>query len=383
MTTENGSPVPVRCPRAGIGSEFGLSPHLLRAPGPSAHISVRTGRRIWLNSGRAAIKWALQALRQVDPVRATCLLPAYLCSSVVQPFKEAGVNVIFYRVDDRLQVDLDDLHTRIGPDVLAVLVIHYFGFPQSDTVFDVIASTKRQIYVIEDATHAWLSRSTDGRLVGERGTITVYSPRKFFPVPDGGIAIVEENSRALNVDVSPTDWGFALQRTTGLLLRWLFGKTRLALLNRLAFSFLRRAEHKLDTAVWISEASWISRRVLLNLEFDVAAERRRQNYRILSEGVLERRLPVQPLYKDLLAGVTPLGFPLLCKRRDALRQFLIERRVYTSIHWLLPREQGIGNFGHLVTLSEQILTLPVDQRYGRDDMEYILTCLNEWGSMAL
>mgnify|MGYP001064379978 CR=1 FL=1 len=130
-------------------------PALLRFPKASARIPVREGRCIWLNSGRAAILWALRALRPLDSKRPRCLLPGYLCPSVVQPFKEAGFDVVFYRVDNHLQVDLDDLHSGIGSDVLAVVIIHYFGFLQPGAVFDLIESTDPPVYVIEDVTHAW------------------------------------------------------------------------------------------------------------------------------------------------------------------------------------------------------------------------------------
>ena len=366
----------------GIGSEFGLEPALLRSPQPSARMPVRAGRCIWLNSGRAAILWALQALRQFDPTRSTCLLPGYLCPSVVQPFKEAGVNVAYYQVDNRLRVDPDDLCSRIEPDVLAVVIIHYFGFPQPETTFDLIESADPPVYVIEDATHAWLSRSADRGPIGQRGTITVYSPRKFFSVPDGAMAVVGNSNSQLDAEVAPTNWCFASQRTAGLFLRWLFAKTGIEAVNRLAFSLLRRAEHKLDTAVSVSEASWISKRILLNLDFHIAAERRRRNYRLLGEGVQDRRLPMRPLYEKLPIGVTPLGFPIVCEKRNELREFLIERCVYPPIHWLLPWEQGIVRFQHLLDLSQHILTLPVDQRYGPADMTYILDCLDEWASLT-
>lgn len=363
----------------GIGGEFGLSPVLLKPPGIHSRIPVRDGRLVWLNSGRAAIQWAWKALRQRHPDRSTCLLPGYLCPSVLQPFKEAGARIAFYRLDHRLQIDLDDLGSRLGPDVLAVVVIHYFGFPQPESVFDLVASTDPPIYAIEDATHAWLSRTWDGTPVGQRGAVTIYSPRKFFPVPDGGMAVVGDRDIRLNEEMPP-DWHFALQRTTGLFLRWLFARTGIEAVNRAALALLRRAEQKLDTTISLGQASWISKRILPNLDFRRAAECRRRNYRILDAGIRDRQLPVWPLYEELLPGVTPLGLPVICERRDELRRFLIERHVYPPVHWFLPPAQGLAGFPHLVELSHRILTLPVDQRYDPTAMTYILDCLSDWAS---
>jgi len=365
--------------RRGIGGEFDLSPALLKSPGICNRIPVRDGRLVWLNSGRAALQWAWEALRQRHPDRSTCLLPGYLCPSVVQPFKEAGARIAFYRLDHRLQIDLDDLSSRLGPDVLAVVIIHYFGFPQPGPVLDLMESTDPPVYVIEDATHAWLSRAGDGKPPGQRGAITIYSPRKFFPIPDGGMAVVGDRDLRLN-QVAPTDWHFALRRTTGLFLRWLFARTGIEAVNRVALALLHRAEQELDTSISRSQASWLSRRILLNLDIQGAAECRRRNYRILNEEMRSRQLPVWPLYEELPLGVTPLGLPVTCERRDDLRQFLIQRRVYPPVHWFLPPEQGLAGFPHLVELSHRILTLPIDQRYNSTDMTYILDCLNAWAS---
>ena len=319
---------------AGIGSEFGLWPGLLRQPAGSP--PVQQARLVWLQSGRAAIMWALQALRRLDPQRRAILLPAYLCPSVAQPFREAGADIIFYRVSQDLQVDLDDLRARIGPQVLAVVIIHYFGFPQQQGVFDLLSSRDPPIWVIEDMAHAWLSRSADGLPLGRRGTVAVYSPRKFFPVPDGAMAIVVDANMPLDADVMPVDWTYAMRRTAGLLLRWLYAKTRAEPVNRLAFNLLRRSERGLDGSISTNTVSPISRRVLRNLDYNTAIERRRRNYEHLLEGMHRTRSPVQPLYDRLLTGVTPLGFPITCDRRDELRRFLIQRRIYPPIHWPLP-----------------------------------------------
>lgn len=366
----------------GIGSEFGLSPSLLIPHKLSSHGPFRKGHCVWPNSGRAAILWALRALRQLDHRRSTCLLPAYVCPSVVQPFKQAGVSIEFYRVDDHLQVDPDDLLSRVTPDVLAVFIIHYFGFLQPETVFDLLEGASPTVYTIEDVTHSWLSCSADGTPIGQRGTILVCSPRKFFPVPDGAVAITADSSVRLDVSVGATDWAYALRRTAGLLLRWLFAKTGSEVANRLAFSLLGREESKLNSAISMREASFVSKRILLNVDSAAASMCRRRNYRILAEGLRHERTPVQPLVEKLPLGVTPLGFPIICARRNELREFLIERRIYPPIHWALPHEEGITGFKHLTELSEHILTLPIDQRYGPGDMNYILACLAEWNARA-
>jgi dTDP-4-amino-4,6-dideoxygalactose transaminase len=324
--------------------------------------------------------WALQALRRLDAQRKAILLPAYLCPSVAQPLREAGADIIFYSVSQDLQIDLDDLRSRIGPEVLAVLIIHYFGLPQPQGVFDLLSSCDPPIWVIEDMAHAWLSRSADGLPLGRRGTVAVFSPRKFFPVPDGAMAIVVDASTPLDAEVMPVDWTYMLQRTAGLFLRRLYARTGAEPVNRLAFNLLHRAERDLDGSISTSTASWISRRILGNLDYKTAIEQRRRNYQHLLQGMQRMQLLVQPLYDQLPPGVTPLGFPITCDRRDDLRLCLIQRRIYPPIHWPLPQNEAVERFDHLVDLSQRILTLPIDQRYGAEDMEYILDSMTRWKS---
>jgi dTDP-4-amino-4,6-dideoxygalactose transaminase len=362
----------------GIGSEFGLSPRLLETSASDANLPFRHGRTLWLNSGRAGLKWAVRTLRSLESNRSICLLPAYLCPSVLQPFVEVGAEIEFYRVDHNLQICWDDLLERINSDTLAVLIIHYFGIPQPPIIFDQLRAVAPDVYIIEDLTHAWLSQSLKDDFGGRQGAITIYSPRKFFPVPDAGIVVVDADKIDLDAEVSSTNWGFTLRRTIGLIFRWLFSKSESEMINCLAFYLLHDAERKLDAEIAVSESSWISRRIMSNIDFYAAAAARRRNYAALDAMLQTHEGLVRPFYKCLPVDVTPLGYPILCKKRDRLKDFLIQQHVYPPIHWVLPSDKRIAEFVHLVELSRDIMTLPIDQRYSLEDMRYISDCLKEW-----
>ena len=171
-----------------------------------------------------------------------------------------------------------------------------------------------------------------------------------------------------------------MDRTLGLFLRWVFSEVGPRRANRLAFSLLHRAERRLDTNVSIHSASWISKCVMSNLDWSTAARQRRINFEIVRRGIAERGLPVKPLYDHLETGVTPLGFPVITEDRDGLRAFLIQKKIYPPIHWLLPEDAALYQFVHLIEMSHHILTLPIDQRYGVREMNYILDCITEWSS---
>ena len=59
-------------------------------------------------------------------------------------------------------------------------------------------------------------------------------------------------------------------------------------------------------------------------------------------------------------------------RRDALRRQLMAQRVFWPVHWSLPREIGVSEFSESHELSSRILGLPIDQRYGEEDMQTLV-----------
>jgi len=59
-----------------------------------------------------------------------------------------------------------------------------------------------------------------------------------------------------------------------------------------------------------------------------------------------------------------------------LREYLIEKKVYVARYWgeVLDRD-GVGNAEQRIVQS--LVPLPIDQRYGKEDMQRVLTILTE------
>ena len=126
---------------------------------------------ILLNSCRNALEFVLLSLR---PKR--IWLPKYTCDSVLQPVVHLKLNYCFYSIDKNLEilnVSLDE------GDVL--LYTNYFGLKDSYTKK---LSEKYGHQLIIDNAQSYYSERI-------KGIATIYSPRKFFGVPDGGIAYVD------------------------------------------------------------------------------------------------------------------------------------------------------------------------------------------------
>jgi len=135
------------------------------------------------------------------------------------------------------------------------------------------------------------------------------------------------------------------------------------------------AERAADGGV-LARMSGLSRRILEGLPVREIVSRRRDNARHLAEAV--EGLPgVTRLLPDPPEGVCPLGLPIRVARRDAVRAGLIARRVYAAVHWPLPPGVDPSAYPEAARLAAEEITLPVDQRYGFDEMDYIARALGD------
>ena len=74
------------------------------------------------------------------------------------------------------------------------MVVHNFGFPQNLKNIQKICEEKN-ICLIEDCSHAFFGPVT-GDAIGVSGDFVIVSPRKFFPIYDGGCLV--EKGKAKN-----------------------------------------------------------------------------------------------------------------------------------------------------------------------------------------
>jgi dTDP-4-amino-4,6-dideoxygalactose transaminase len=58
------------------------------------------------------------------------LVPAYHHGSEIEALLQAGLRIRYYEVDRALEPDAAALESLLGPDVRALYLIHYLGFPQ-------------------------------------------------------------------------------------------------------------------------------------------------------------------------------------------------------------------------------------------------------------
>ncbi len=345
-----------------LGGEFELALEMLSAAPSDSMPKCPQQYTQWLNSGRSAIYMALrEALGRGGARKAW--LPAYCCESVIAPFKALGFQVHYYSMGKDLATP-SRLPERLAGET--VLYIHYFGFRNEAITKWLDGVPRSAAYVIEDCVQASLNAN-----VGGHGDFSITSLRKVLAQPDGAQLA---SSRPFDNVLPDASESFISHMVVGKLLRYASPAASTTFLK-----LFEDAESMLGDGSNPSSISWLSNYIMRRTNFPDVASKRRKNWELLSEALSLARLAwehLRPLYGLLPEGVVPLGFPVRVEkgRRDGLRKFLGERNIFCPIHWRLPHLPA-GEWKDEHDLAESILTLPIDQRMGEGDIQYLADAL--------
>lgn len=366
-----------------IGSNFWLDPDRTYSgkPIPVAAFNLPEGDLIYTSTGRSAISLCLRQLDLADD-RKTALLPAYTCDSVVLPFVETGFRVAYYDLEKDLSVNEQAFLGKVAAESPAVVLVHnYFGFDTLSPMQAAFETLRRQgIVLIEDLTQVLFSA-----IPRVEADFYVASFRKWMAIPEGGLALRREGSFR-NV---PTETDGLLEKAK---LDGLHAKFRYIIKGegqkQLFLDKCRIAEEILETQSDIYAMGDFSKKFLGDLDITELKQRRRENYGYLLARLKENQ-SLEPVFPDLREGVVPLYLPLYARSeddRDRLQAMLREKAIYAPIVW--PNFDGYKGL-ELKGVAESVgwiyshtLSLPLDQRYGLDDMAAITDVLHDFNKDA-
>ncbi len=175
-------------------------------PSPSslADFGAALGRyvgapRVWLaSSGRTALRLLLTALQTQPHLqgRTEVLLPGYTCPSVAKVVVDAGLTPRLVDLDPMTLTYMEGgVALAVGPQTLAVMVVHPFGLPV-DVAEARAAADAVGAVMVEDAAQA-LGARLDGRAVGMHGAAGLYSFGPGKPLALGGGGMVATSDEGL------------------------------------------------------------------------------------------------------------------------------------------------------------------------------------------
>jgi dTDP-4-amino-4,6-dideoxygalactose transaminase len=325
--------------------------------------------KMLLASGRDALHWILKSLSVGSGDVA--LLPSYLCVEILKPFLDLNIKVEFYSIDSMMRIDAEDLKAKLTPNVRILLYINYWGFPL-DIPITTEDLTRYKSIVLEDNTHSLLSTSNNITT----GHIRFASYRKLLPVIDGAEVSwdddINKHLRPIQLRKSISHKASICTRTAAIIIKSIWIYSHGLYPKNIFRSLFSLSEKLLDQYPKPSEISNMSFNIYASLELDAITAIRRSNFLTLQAAITDIG-QIRPLYDHLPDNTCPMGFPIIANKRDNLKNHLINRHIYPPIHWIIPNQIDSDRFPESWKVSNNILTLPIDQRYSQSEMIHIAT----------
>lgn len=287
---------------------------------------------IALNTGRNCLEYILR-VRGYHRV----FLPYYSCDVLLEPFKKLGIEYTFYHINGQLEIAND---VKLNADE-AILYINYFGLKQS--YIDTLAQQYGERLIV-DNTQAFFARPLDS-------IDTFYSCRKFFGVADGAYLYCDKQ---LDMEL---EQDHSWQRMTHLL-------KRIDVSPDAAYVDFQLNEEQLKDNP-IRTMSPLTRRIMQSIDYSHVAAKRRHNYLRL-----EASLGHQNIISLSLDDYTvPMVYPFF-STDNHLRSRLIDNKVFVAQYWPNVLQWCHESYDDY-KLALNLLPLPIDQRYGLEQMNRI------------
>ncbi len=304
-------------------------------------------------NGRSALYDILNEI--IDKNVRKIYLPVFCCSSIIECVKKSKLEIIYYKLNSKL-------NPLVNPKKnTSILVINYFG-RISKFVEKYKKSKSKKYILIEDATHSFLNIDFDPF---DSSHYIYFSLRKHSHISAGGWSNASSQSKKKYTDNQMLISDIKL-----------FRKKKKNFLNQNKYrenedcfvNFFRKKEIELSKIYSSDSLSKNLKNEICKYNWMDVSKKRRNNW-LLLDSLLGKKF--KKIFKYLKKNEVPLGYIIIVKERNKLRNYLKKRRIYSSIHWPIYRNIKKANFKFEVDLSNHILTIPIDQRYSKNEIKYI------------
>lgn len=290
-----------------------------------------------LNCGRNALAYILTA-KQIKRI----WMPKFMCDSCDLVLSNCGVETQYYSIG----LDFKPQVKQRGEDWL--YVVNFYGQLSNEYLVSLGKN------VIVDNAQAYFQQPIPGR-------DTLYTCRKFFGVTDGAILYTDQQIEILEQDESFERMHFILGRY-----------------ERCAGEFYQEYvdNNHFFQKEPIKRMSKLTENLLHGIDYDAIRRKRTENFAYLHERLKST---------NQLRLVVPDGafmYPYYVENGFKLRKKLQAEKIFIPTLW--PAVFNICTEDELeYDMAQNILPLPVDQRYNVDDMEYIVDMIDSRGGKLL
>ena len=285
-----------------------------------------------LNCGRNCLAYLIET-KGIKKI----YLPYFLCISVENVCKKYHVEIQYYNVDINF---IPKIKYKIKQDEW-LYIVNYYGQIKNEIIRE---WKEKYPNLIVDNSQAYFQMPVDD-------VDTIYTCRKYFGVADGAFLYTDkQKSEGLEQD-------YSYERMHFLLGRYEKGASEF-------YSEYVANNEQFQNAP-ILKMSKLTRNLLNGINYSGVEELRTENFTVL-HNLLEKY--------NLLKLSIPKGafmYPLYIKNGAMIRKHLLEKKIYIPVLWPDVLDK-CDNSTLEYDMAENILPIPVDQRYDVDDMKYIV-----------
>lgn len=315
------------------GREIGGYLELERFTGEPYHKNA-----IALNSGRGCLAYLVE-LRSIERI----WLPDFMCDSVPALFKREGVEIETYTIGANL-LPVYDFNIADGD---WMLLADYYGQLQQADV-----EAAKEFFgnrLIVDETQGFFRAPWEG-------CDTVYSCRKWFGVSDGGYLVTSDGMR-LDRELERDESHLRMAHVLGRFER-----------SSSEFYADACANNEFFAGEPAKAMSPITENILRAVDYETIRSARNLNWSFLEAELGENNL------LELRTPEAPFMYPYLVKNGNDIRRKMAAEGVFVPMLWPnVPEDCQEGTVAY--EYANNILPLPVDHRYGFDEMNRVVDAL--------
>lgn len=317
-------------------------------------------------SGRCALYGCLKEIRASDPIR-KAYVPAYTCETVLASYEKAGYDLVFYDVDrDRLTPLFKEEDLK-GISVLALC--GYFGFSSYDKAF-VLHAKGQGITVLQDTTHTIFSRD------GHSPDADYYagSVRKWMGIASGGVAIKSKGKFTL--PMLPAEEAHLTGRYRAMEHREKALEKDDTSYDKQASEVFWNTELRLRQMFDAFASDARSRAILTRYDPSPLFTKRRENYQSVLDNLKESK-QCRAVFPVLDAFSCPSHFCFYSEDRPKAQKQLEQKGIRSTVYWPVPPMlTDPDTMVHASWIYDHIVSVQIDQRYDKRDMEFLAKALS-------
>ncbi len=295
---------------------------------------------IMLNTARNALEYILLA-KKIEKI----LIPHYVCDVILEPIERNKIKYEYYYIDR----NLEPLKIpKLNPNE-AFLYVNYFGIKNN---FVKILAEKCNNLIIDNSQAFFCNRVLN--------IDTLFSARKFFGVSDGAFLYT---NKLINKKI---EQDYSYKRIKHLVKRIDLGVEE-------GYNDFIDNEKELNNQP-IKKMSSLTYSILQTVDFDFVIKQRDFNFKYLHNNLRSRNI-LTPIIESSEI-IAPMVYPFLTNV-DKLRDFLISQKIYVATYWKNVLNT-VNKNDYEFFLTNNLVPLPIDQRYGKKELNYIINVIKKW-----